>query len=135
MLKKRAAIYGSIVTAVLSVGLVPSSVCGCLVKAPMVFAHVMKSDPMREDLAVLQDKVELWVPVGSPTSYIDEFLAAVSQRERSLKTCDRVGDARICRLWMTRAIFYSAGVEVRFDLDSEKRVTDVQVNRYRMWSL
>ena len=130
MSKKRVAVFGSVAAIILGLGLMPHSVCGCSVTAPMLFAHVMKSDPMTEDLVILQDKTELWVPVGSPVAYVDEFLGAVSQRPMNMESCPLQDSTRVCRLRMRSNLFLDSGVEVRFQLDSGDRVTAVQVNRY-----
>ena len=130
MVKKIAAVFGSLVTIGVGLASVPQTICACG-DASMTFTLAVKANPMRQDASDVRAKLLEKLPVGSSQADIDRLLKEISTGgDMRLANCQRAESTRICRFAIRKSIWFEKGFELRFILDSDNRLTDARVGRF-----
>ena len=130
MVKKIAAVFGSLIALAVGLASVPQSICACG-NARMNFSAAVGANPMRDSASDVRTKFLQKLPVGSLQVDIDRLLKKInSSGDMRLANCQHADSARICRFPIRRSIWFEEGFELHFILDSDNRLADARVARF-----
>ena len=130
MVKKLAAVFGTLAALGIGLASIPQTICACG-DASMAFTLAVSANPMKQDASHVRTKLLEQLPVGSSQPDIDRFLAGISSGDKiRLANCQHAAATRICRFPIRRSIWFEKGFEVRFRLDADSRLADARVVRF-----